>query len=95
MQVEAKTSLTSSNDFVFKPAGDNKGMLIPRTLCKCEIFVPLQVITDSPNDIVLKTNHVMGHAVECDLVLDDKTCELITIPVGSSDDSVGNESNLP
>ena len=63
MLVEAKTSSSSNNDFVFEPAGDNKGLLIPRTLCTGEIFVPLQVVNDSTNDIVLKTNHVLGYAV--------------------------------
>ena len=77
--VEAKTSLSSNNDFVFEPAGHNKGLLIPCTLCRGEIFVPLQVVNDSTNDIVLKTNHVLGHAVECE----------------NCGNSVSDESNLP
>ena len=96
MLVQAKTSVSSNSDFVFEPAGENKGLLIPRTLCRGEIFVPLQVVNDSTNDIVLKPNHVLGHAVECDLVLDDKivrTCVLKTVE--NSDNSVSNESNLP
>ena len=96
MLVAAKTSVSSNNDFVFEPAVDNKGLLIPRTLCRGEMFVPLQVVNDSTNDIVLKPNHVLGHAVECDLVLDDKilrTCVLETVQ--NSDNSVSNESNLP
>ena len=83
---------------MFEPAGNNKGLLISRTLCRGEIFVPLQVIDDSPNDIVLKTNHVLGHAVESDLVLDDKvirTCVLKTVTVVNSGDSVGSESKMP
>ena len=96
MLVEAKTSVSSNNDFVFEPSGDNKGLLIPRTLCRGEMFIPLQVVNDSTNDIVLKSNHVLRHAVECDLVLDDKilrTCVLEAVE--NSDNSVSNESNLP
>ena len=98
MQVEGKISLSSNNEFVFEPAGNNKGLLISRTLYRGEIFVPSQVVNDSPKDIVLKTNHVLGHAVECDLVIDDeivRACVLKTVTAENSGNFVSDESNLP
>ena len=56
------------------------------------------MVNDSPNHIVLKTNHVLGHAVECDLVLDDeivRTYVLKIVTVENSGNSVSNEANLP
>ena len=74
-------------DVVISSAGDNKGLLLPNTLVKSEEIVPIQLVNDTDDTIVLQCGHILGYAVECDGDLSDQKepftsteCKHLTFP---------------
>ena len=59
-------------DVVISSARDNKGLLLPNMLVKSEEIVPIQLVNDTGDTIVLQCGHILGYAVECDGVLSDQ-----------------------
>ena len=50
-------------------SGFNRGALLPNLLMKATDRVPIQLVNDSEHTIVLKSGHVLGDAVECDVLM--------------------------
>ena len=49
-------------------SGSNRGVLLPNLLVEAEESVPIQLVNDSEHTIVLKTGHVLGDAVDCEVL---------------------------
>ena len=62
---------TLSGDVVISSTGHNKGALLPNILVKSRETVPIQLVNDTDDTIVLQRGHIVGNAVECDGVLLD------------------------
>ena len=51
-------------------SGNNKGLLLPNTLVKSDVTMPIQLVNDTNSQIVLHQGHVLGYAVTCDVIMD-------------------------
>ena len=71
LRTTAITSIPSIGEMVIVSSGNNKGLLLPNTLVKSDVTVPIQLVNDTDSQIVLHQGHVLGYAVTCDVIMDD------------------------
>ena len=73
-------------EVVITSSGSNRGALLPNLPVEAKESVPIQLVNDSEHTIVLKTGHVLGDAVEC---------EVLTASGDLESHEVNVHSNLP
>ena len=56
-------------DIAISSSGQNRGALLPNLLVKADETVPVQLVNDTDSVIVLKCGHVLGNAIECDVLV--------------------------
>ena len=56
-------------EVVITSSGFNRGALLPNLLVEAKESVPIQLVNDSEHTSVLKTGHVLGDAVECEVLM--------------------------
>ena len=69
LRTSARLTKTLSGEIVIAPSGKNKGTLLPNTIVQAAETAPIQLINDKNFPILIHVSHVLGYAMECDVVL--------------------------
>ena len=67
--VNVKTSLDSNSNFAVSPTNKNKGLMLPNLLVKGKRDVIVQLMNITDQYISLKKDHVLGLAIEADIIV--------------------------
>ena len=67
-----------TGEMVIVPGSDNKGVILPNMLVKADDIIHVQIVNDGDTFVHLHRGHVLGYAVECDIVLQDEGVSSVT-----------------
>ena len=68
LRTSARLAKTLFGEIVTSPSGENKGALLPYTIVRAAELVPIQLVNDTNVLILIHVGHVLGYAMECDVV---------------------------
>ena len=78
LRTSARLAKTLSGEIVISPSGKNKGVLLPNTIVQAAEMVPIQLVNDTNVPILIPVGHVLGYAMECDVVLTENSKKINT-----------------
>ena len=73
LRTSARLAKTLSGEIVISQSGENKGVLLPNTIVQAAEMVPIQLVNDTNVPILIHVGHVLGYAMECDVVLTENS----------------------
>ena len=78
LRTSARLAKTLSSEIVISPSGENKGALLPNTIVQATEMVPIQLVNDTNVPILIHVGHVLGYAMECDVLLTENSKKINT-----------------
>ena len=78
LRTSARLAKTLSGEIVISPSGKNKGASLPNTIVQAAEMVPIQLVNDTNIPILIHVGHVLGYAMECDVVLTENSKKIKT-----------------